>query len=82
MTTHHNGNGAAHALPDISRADRARFVKLARQLRAAQIDRLLLAAATASPGCGAPPAARQQPAAERQHRAELPEQAAYRTRKD
>ena len=44
MTTHHNGNGAAHALPDISRADRAQFVKLARQLRAAQIDRLLLAA--------------------------------------
>lgn len=45
MTTHHNGNGAAHALPDITRVDRAHFVKLARQLRAAQIDRLLLGAA-------------------------------------
>lgn len=45
MTTHRNGTGAPDALPDISRADRARFVKEARRLRAEQFDRLLLAAA-------------------------------------
>ena len=42
MTTHH-AIGEPSRLPDISRLDRARFVKEARRLRAEQIDRLLLA---------------------------------------
>ena len=44
MTTHRNGTGDPHGLPDITRLDRAGFVKEARQLRAEQIDRLLAAA--------------------------------------
>ena len=44
MTTHHNGHGEPSRLPDVSRSDRAHFVKLARRLRAQQIDRLLAAA--------------------------------------
>lgn len=40
MATHLNRVGQS---PDISRADRARFVKEARRLRAQEIDRLLLA---------------------------------------
>ena len=42
MTTHH-AIGEPIRLPDISRLDRARFVKEARRLRAEQIDRVLLA---------------------------------------
>jgi hypothetical protein len=45
MTTHRNGTGAPDALPDISRLDRARFVREAQRLRAEQIDRLLQTAA-------------------------------------
>ena len=43
MTTHHNQTGEPWRLPDVSRLDRARFVKEARRLRAEQIDRLLQA---------------------------------------
>jgi hypothetical protein len=43
MTTHHNQTGEPWRLPDISRLDRARFVKEARRLRAKQIDCLLQA---------------------------------------
>ena len=53
MTTHHNQTGEPWRLPDISRLDRARFVKEARRLRAEQIDRLLLASSAALPGCSA-----------------------------
>jgi hypothetical protein len=43
MTTRHIGVGQPPRLPDVSRADRARFVREARRLRAQEIDRLLLA---------------------------------------
>ena len=44
MTTHQKGAGEPWALADVTRQDRARFVKQARRLRNEQIDRLLHAA--------------------------------------
>lgn len=44
MTTHHEGVGEPWPLADVTRQDRARFVKEARRLRNEQIDRLLRAA--------------------------------------
>lgn len=41
MTTHQTGVGEALRLPDVTRLDRARFVREARRLRREQIDRLL-----------------------------------------
>ncbi|MFO1047657.1 MAG: hypothetical protein U1E52_07135 [Geminicoccaceae bacterium] len=44
MTTHHEGIGGPWRLTDVTRPDRARFVKEARRLRNQQIDRLLRSA--------------------------------------
>ena len=44
MTTHQDAPGEPFRLPDITRQDRARFVKEARRLRAEEIDRRLRAA--------------------------------------
>lgn len=41
MTMHPDGAGEALGLPDVTRHDRARYVKEARLLRREQIDRLL-----------------------------------------
>lgn len=41
MTMHPEGGGEALGLPDVTRHDRARYVKEARHLRREQIDRLL-----------------------------------------
>ena len=41
-------------LPEITRRDRARFVKEARRLRAAEFDKLFRASAAALPGWAAP----------------------------
>jgi hypothetical protein len=44
MTTHRHAGGEPYTLPGITRQDRARYVNEARRLRAAEIERLLLAA--------------------------------------